>query len=32
MTEANVFLGVFLALVAHDALNLVVQVLLALHR
>jgi hypothetical protein len=28
----NVFLGVFLALVAHDVLNAVVQVLVALHR
>jgi hypothetical protein len=28
----NVFLGVFLALVAHDVLNIVVQLLLSLHR
>jgi hypothetical protein len=28
----NVFLGVFLALIAHDILNYVVQVLVALHR
>jgi len=28
----NVFLGVFLALVAHDVLLAVVQILLALHR
>jgi hypothetical protein len=28
----NVFLGVFLALVAHEALNIVLQLLLTLHR
>ena len=28
----NVFLGVFLALVAHDALNIVLQLLLTLPR
>ena len=28
----NVFVGVFLALVAHDILNIVVQLLLTLHR
>ena len=28
----NVFLGIFLALVAHDLLNAIVQLLLTLHR